>query len=238
MKNITKRLGLAVAVLGLMATAAGQANAGLVIDTYSSIIGHFDSLGESSVGPSTFGQTFTVGTDTILDKFSFSLNDFVDPDTIDFAGYVMKWDPSTSKAVGPVLYESDMKTTTNNGGSDGYERFDFATGGLTLEAGQNYVAFLSASKFFDGVIGDGSMPIAAGNSYPGGSFVYLSNGSDFSLLTTSTWTVRTFDAAFRAEFSSPVVSAVPEPSTIALVFTALPMGLGFAWKRRRKAVTA
>ncbi|SIN93512.1 PEP-CTERM protein-sorting domain-containing protein [Singulisphaera sp. GP187] len=31
-------------------------------------------------------------------------------------------------------------------------------------------------------------------------------------------------------------AAVPEPSAIALVFTALPMGLGFAWKRRRKAV--
>ncbi len=34
------------------------------------------------------------------------------------------------------------------------------------------------------------------------------------------------------------VSAVPEPSSIALVATALPMGLGLVWKRRHKTVNA
>ena len=83
------------------------------------------------------------------------------------------------------------------------------------------------------------MQFANGNSNLDGSLVTLGNGDDFSLLTTSDWGVRPqYDAAFRAEFTSPTVVPTPEPSSIALVCTALPIGLGLAWKRRRKAVTA
>src|SRR4051812_11768719 len=120
------------------------------------------SFGEFNTA--TYGQTFKTpdAVDLALNSFSFWLNDFNDPDNIDFAGYVMLWDGVNARATGPVLYSSSVNTTT---GAGGYERFDFLTGGLLLNPANTYVAFLSASNFFDGIQGTGTMAGSPTNTY-------------------------------------------------------------------------
>jgi hypothetical protein len=165
----------------------------------------------------TYGQTFTVPTGSnILNSFEIYLDDFSNPDATDFAFYIMAWDGE--KATGPILYESSPQTTA---GLDGFEKFTFDTGNLELNSGQKYVAFISASRFFDGVQGTSRQGLVFNNVYSGGEFVYYNNGSDFNALTTRRWDVTksSIDAAFSASFSAAAVNNAPiltgTPATLA-----------------------
>lgn len=192
----------------------------------------------------TMGQTITaVAGNNFLDSFTFRLDDVLNPGVVDFAGYVMAWDGT--KATGPVLYESATRSTTNNGGAGGFEVFEFSTGGLELTAGSQYVLFLSASKYFDGITGQALMQTtlnSAPNGYAGGGLVFLNNGNDFNAVTTTAWNLDVFatqDLAFTASFSStgPVVAgpAVPEPTT-ALFGAALVGVVGLSRRRGARAM--
>lgn len=198
------------------------------------------AVGESPFGEgntATYGQTFTVvGTDTVLDSLTFWMDDFLNPDVVDFAAYVMAW--NGSRATGPVLYQSVMHSTTNNGGAGGMERFDFDTGGVQLTSGQQYVAFLNTSGFFDGQQGTAGWGLN-GETYSGGSFVFTNNGSDFSLLTSQDWDYPGSgigDTPFLASLSAP--AAVPEPGSLA-IWSLMIGGVGVAnLRKRRKAIAA
>lgn len=120
-----------------------------LIDTVSLWVGSqlVGSFGEA--GFATVGQIFTVDPIyTILDSWTYYLDDLgsgpADPSPGKFAFYVMDWE--VDKAVGSVLFESSQIITTNNGGADGFEIFEFLTGGLHLEAGNDCVAFLSVCE--------------------------------------------------------------------------------------------
>jgi hypothetical protein len=156
-------------------------------------------LGEPNTA--TYGQTFTVGADTVLQDFTFYLKSISSPDAVDFAGYVMAW--NGTRATGGVLFESAPQTFA--GPTNIFTPVTINAGGLQLQSGQQYVAFFSASKFFDGSTGLATMGSSTG--YAGGSFVYYNNGSNFSLLTTNTKWDFTGDSLTDAAFTMHLTAA-------------------------------
>ncbi|MFN6563542.1 MAG: PEP-CTERM sorting domain-containing protein [Nostoc sp. ChiSLP01] len=225
--------GAAIIALGV----AGNAQAQTVIDTTPSWNGtdFISPFGEENTA--TYGQTFTVGSDNVLNDFTFFLNDFDgQSDVVDFAAYVAEWDGF--KATGPILYQSAPQSTTN---APGFEQFTFNTGGISLTSGKQYVAFLSASNFFDGTPGQATLGATGFQDvYSGGDFVYYNNGSDFSLLTQNTWddVGGGFfgDSAFKASFSQATTS-VPEPTTILGILAFGVFGIGSLNKRKQQKIT-
>lgn len=166
-----------------------------------------------------YGQTFVTPnpTDVRIDSFSFWLDDQLasfNPDPVDFFGSIYQWGGAAVGTIGPALYTSSTRTTTNNGGAGGYERFDFNTGGVVLASGVSYVALLTALN--DGLQSGAYMAANYSNPYAGGNWV-------FRFGFAPVWLEIRQDAQFEATFS-PVSSGVaaPEPVTLSL------LGLGLA----------
>lgn len=222
------RTGLLVAACWALVPHVTHAD---VINTYTGWNGSDYILPFGETDTATYGQTFTVGADTVLDNFSFWLNDDVNPDRVDFRAYVMAWHAS-NHATGPVLWSS---STTTTGGTSSYEQFTFNTGGLTLTQGLKYVAFLNASLDFDSIYGTSRMAARYTSAYSGGNFVYLNHGSNFSALTSPGWTSEaSYDAVFLANFSAPS-PVVPEPGSILAMLSLVSFGAGAVVLRRRRA---
>ena len=179
--------------------------------------------GNSFVAPfgeaetATYGQTFSLSTAASMDSFTFYLNDALDPGVIDFHAYVYSWDDSLNQIAGSSLFASNAMSTTNNGGTDGFEEFSIDTAGVTLSAGQ-YVAFFTASNLFDGTPGTGKMGFTNDDTYADGNLVYINNGSDFAALSSSSWSewAGAEDLAFTVR-----TTAVPIPAAVWLMFSAL-----------------
>jgi uncharacterized repeat protein (TIGR01451 family) len=187
---------LATTVLLVMPVPAAHADT--LIDTTPSWDG---GLGIGSFGIpayATIGQVITVpANDVILDSFTF----YPDlPATLAFQGEVYAWDGTM--ASGPNLFESVPMATAGTG----YEAVTFDTGGVRLQAGQQYVLFVSCSRLFDGHTGTGFLGYTSADAYGGGSVFFLNNGSDTSAWTISTWIPDAFggDLAFQAHFISPL----------------------------------
>jgi hypothetical protein len=211
MKNLSLAIAGAVCVaLG----GVGSVQAATLIDTVGNGGGSVAAFGEGiynrlfSANP-TYGQTFTIGSDNVLNNFTFWLDDHSDPGAVDFGAYVMAWDGS--KATGNILYQSGKRSTT---GAAQMEEFTFNTGGITLISGQQYVAFINASNFFDGINSTVRMRTSNGD-YSGGKFVLLNYGTDFSNITTQNWYEQgsVSDLAFKAILTSASAQPVPEPSS-------------------------
>lgn len=226
MRVAMKSLAVAVALAASVWTSA--AVAATVIDTSAGPFGAVEPFGETDTA--TYGQTFTVsGPEKYLTRFAFRFDDFLDTDTVDFAAYVYAWDGT--KATGPALYTSAMRTSTDNGGAGGMEEFSFATGYVPLVIGDQYVAFLSVTDYFDGEPGTSFWELSDTDVLPGGAFVFTNNSSDMSLLTSQEWDSSSVfvdgqDTWFKATFS------IPAPLSLGLLVAGA-LALGAARTRRR-----
>lgn len=234
-QGLTMRFGMIAGALAL-ATAA-PAYAATTIDTTGSFTGDWTSIGNPNTA--TYGQTFTVGADNTLNSFSMYL-DQTPQNPYDFKAYIYAWDGS--KATGSALYTSGIQTFsgTNYGNP---QEFAFNTGNTGLVSGSQYVAFLSTSGLQAGKpFGTSGMPYAGSfgsDAMPGGGFVYLNNGDNFGLLTSSAWNqTGQGDVWFKATFNA-VAGGVPEPSTWAMmIFGFGAVGGAMRTRRRRTAAFA
>jgi hypothetical protein len=220
--------------LGLAGFVRGQ-----IIDTRpggvnpSTNIGPF---GEQPAAPTsgfaTLGETFRAPTGFVqLNRFTFWLRARAGLDGTDFAAYVSEWDAASRRLVGPLLYSSDPQLLPFASPAPTVA-FAFDTGGLLLDPSKQYVAFLSASHFFDGSEGNAGVLSLTANTYADGAAFFINNLDNFSALYSQSWTASApiaSDLALRAEFS-----AIPEPSTYGLIGAAFLTG-AVALRRRKRA---
>jgi hypothetical protein len=198
-------------VIAWLGLGANTAHAAFIIDTSAGWTGG----GYQPLGEQTFGQTFTVTGENVLVDFQFFLFQPFDKSPVTLRGYIMAW--NGLRATGPILFESDPVTINNISGSPtiNYLPYTFSTGGLALDPGQKYVAFLSGATDYSGTSGEAAMGVNFSNSYSGGEFVFINNKYDFSRLSSPTenWGVSTGeDAIFVANFQS-----APAPSSLTLI---------------------
>ncbi len=230
-----KKITCALATAGYLAFF-NTAHAG-VIDTTTSWDGNSAIAPFGEIYSATYGQTFRVtGSDTRLDNWTFHVDDIINQ--LDFAFYVMDWNAAIAQAAGSILYQSNPVSTTNNGETGGMEVFTFETNGVNLEAGNDYIAFIStagisATRSFDNISGIGTVGSLLDESvYSEGSFFWQNNGNSQNTWNTQRWLSNPDygDLAFTASFSA-VSNNVPEPTSLALIGLGM-AGLGFMRKKK------
>lgn len=206
-------------------------------------------VGEDVFGSTTgetFGQTFTVDSDTVLESFTFILDvSFANMDPwIGFIGSVMKWDGN--KAVGDRLVHiggtiSALEASEIVDENDllvvvplPYKAITINTEGLNLASGQ-YVAFITTTNHCDEydqggicinnhLLRGGPWHLAQRNTsvYAAGDLVLLDSNDDFNLLTAAFWNKDTgTDAAFAMTFAP----SSPEDQLVELIGDVMALNL-------------
>lgn len=184
----------------------------------------------------TYGQTITIpaGSGSIT-SFGFEMNSV--PATVVFRGHIYRWDPATSRAVGPSLYASPPRTTT--GATKQIVTFTPAAS-VPVTAGQTYVIFASTSQDQAGApAATGGWDGSTANVYAGGGAVFQNNGTDTTTWTGSVWSTPVFDFGFTTTFGAAVAPvSVPTMTEWALILFGAIMAGGAALYIQRRRLTA
>ncbi|NEX92493.1 autotransporter-associated beta strand repeat-containing protein [Caulobacter sp. 17J65-9] len=196
-RSRTRRSALAATVSAAVLVAVFAPEARADVDTTGAWNGsnYLWSFGDS--GTWTYGQTFTPGaTEATLDSFTFYLSDFAG--AYDLKGYVATWDGTKA---GSLLFTSSATTTS---GGTAFAPLSFATGGLALTPGQQYVAFLSVTETQGGASGYSKWGLLSSSAYAGGGAVY-DNNTSFAELFSAPWdsSSNPNDMAFALDFTDP-----------------------------------
>jgi hypothetical protein len=231
MKNVLVRLAPAVAVLGL---AAGWAEAGQVIDNSALSGGAIAPFGEPNTA--YYGQSFTPAGDGLAHDATVYLNPIGPGDTL-FHVLLADLALSGSEVLHPtsVLYESGTIDLAPGGGM---QAVSFGLGDTPLVAGHTYGLILDSFVAWDGGLDTAyqGYNTNANNGSVGHFFFYNVSGGSRADHFAGTWSnFDHFSAAFTLGINDPQVAAAPEPSTLVGAGTAAVIGLGYAWRRRKRA---
>jgi hypothetical protein len=196
-------LAVTFAFAGTAAAAPTREAPGTVLSHRATINTHreWDGLGAiagfGNPNSGTFGQTITIPAGkTTLRRFNFYLGNFAGTrGTMVMRAEVYAW--NGREATGPALWESAPRTIAY--GDDRFHKEPFHTGGVPVNAGEQYVVFGSVSKDFDKCTPGYLLQwgYVNGPTYPDGSFVFLNNGGDPSQWRTVPWTVYDYDLALK-----------------------------------------
>jgi hypothetical protein len=198
------RAAIAALTCSALAVFAGPALAVTTIDTGVGTGSSLCSWGYPDTA--TYGQTFVAPAgDTVLDRFSFHMIRGGDQTaTIDYRAYVYRWD--VDRATGASVWESSPRQVTL--ATDDYlnpQQVATDTGGVALESGGTYVAFLSTSADYElNDETDVACWSPAASPYAGGGFVFNNDSGDEFWWTNTYWgDAGGDDLAFNASFRAP-----------------------------------
>lgn len=185
-------LAMAISTFSLSATVAHAQN----IDTAAGWDGSQSISSWGVPDTATYGQTITAnGSQTGLRDFTFYLN-FGGGAPVNTQAFVYAWDPVGLRLTGNALFASDVFTAPSTAG---FSPVLVQTGGVSLNAGSQYVLFLTTSTAPGQSTGSYTWGTVSDDTYAGGTFVYQNNATDFASLGNRGWDVGSFgDLAFKA----------------------------------------
>lgn len=147
----------------------------------------------------TYGQTITpTAGQTRLSGFTFNLFQAGGATAPQYQAFVYAWDGTNSRITGSALFTSGVFTAPTGAA---FTPVSINTGTVVLTPGQQYVLFLTTSTVSGQSEGNYRWGSVNNATYAGGRFVFRNNGTDFSQLSTTSWSFINEDLAFTALLS-------------------------------------
>jgi PEP-CTERM motif len=199
-----KKATLLLAVLLLAASSFADTT----INNFTGYNDGWAPFGGDARSTQTYGEIFTApGGINTLTSFSFYMGDPYYDGNIITGAYIATW---TGTHAGTLLYDSGQLNYDNVGN----EELTFNTGGsVFVTPGQQYVMFLSTSKFYLQSDGGAYISNGATNQYLNG-FAYFNNGSGFDNLFANAWDGYGLSPDWAVDLQ---FSATPEPGTLLML---------------------